>query len=478
MSALTTGERLPHGASRTPGGCSRSRAIVALIAIFVVAASLRLGWLALNSHSVPYAGIAESNGDVARNIIAHDKWFVLNDAVHQPNTSALVDPADVNYRQADAHPHYRPLVLEPPGLAVALAGIWEITPSMRYIYLQAFQLVVDSAMVFLVYYLAHKLFRRRSIGLVAATLYALYLPAILLARIPIGDAWAGWFTIGAVVLVVKWHEDTQRMRWLLFLGLLLGISSYFRPNLALLPVGFALALLPWLGWKASVRLVVVPFLIVAVMLIPWTVRNYDIFHTFVPVRTSLGWTLWGGLGEVQNNFGATGADPDTIRTVLRVHPTYIIGSPKFDHILLDKALAVIESHPVFYLKLVARRILEATVLPTPTGRTTASSGLGKIAVWAEPLLFVVALVSAVVLWRRQPILRWGLAVLAATAITTMVPYVILHIEARYLVATGFVYLILAATGAMTVFDAAVEKRIRRRSTAETRLPLLESADTR
>jgi 4-amino-4-deoxy-L-arabinose transferase-like glycosyltransferase len=427
---------------------------------------------------VAYAGIAESNGDVARNIVAHDKWFVLNDAVHQPSTSALVDPADVNYRQADAHPHYRPLVLEPPGLAVVLAGIWSITPSERYVYLQAFQLLVDSAMVFLVYYLAHKLFRRRSIGLVAAALYALYLPAILLARIPIGDAWAGWFTIGAVVLVVKWRDDAQRTRWLLFLGLLLGISAYFRPNLALLPVGFALALLPWVGWKASGRLVVVPLLVVALVLIPWTVRNYNLFHTFVPVRTSLGWTLWGGLGEVPNHFGATGADPDTIRTVLRVHPTYIIGSPKFDHFLLNKALAVIESHPMFYLKLVARRVLEATVLPTPTGRTTASSGLGKIAVWAEPLLFVVALVSAVVLWRRQPVVRWGVAVLAATAITTMVPYVILHIEERYLVATGFVYLILAAAGAMTAFDRADERRVRGRSTPEIRLTLLESADAR
>jgi 4-amino-4-deoxy-L-arabinose transferase-like glycosyltransferase len=434
---------------------------MALVAIFLIAASFRLGWLAVNSHSVSFAGLAGGNGNVARNVIVHDKWFVYNDAAPRPQTHQLVDPADLNYKSADRSPLYRQAILEPPGLPLVLAGVWTVTGSERFIYLQALQLLIDSCMVFLIYWLSVKLFGRRAVGLLAAGFYALYLPAILVARIPHEDAWAGWFTIAALAIIVKARESPKPGRWLSALGVLLGIGAFFRPNLIILPIGFALALAPWSGYMRALRFAVIPLGIAVILLVPWTVRNYKVFHTFVPVRTSFGWSIWGGLGELPNSFGDTGTDTNTVATVLRVHPSYVIGSPRFDNFLEKESFSAIEAHPLFYLRLVGTRLLHSTVLPTPT-KTAGSSKLASAAAWTVPLLFVLAAISALFSFRLQPSRRWALALLAAVAVTTAIPYLLIHLEARYLIATAFVYLILAGVGGTMILDWARHRSTLRR----------------
>jgi 4-amino-4-deoxy-L-arabinose transferase-like glycosyltransferase len=425
-----------------------------LVAIFVVAVSLRFGWLAVNSHSVRFAGLAAANGDEARNIVTHDRWFVVNDAAPRPPTGRLEDPASVDYRAADAHPRYREAVLEPPAVPLLLAGIWSVTGDQRFIYLQALQLLIDSSMVFLVYWLALKLCDRRSAALLAAALYAIYLPLVLVARIPHGDAWAGYFTMSALALTLKAREADKPGAWLLGLGTLIGVGSYFRPNLLLLPIALALALVPWSGLRRAVRLAVVPLLVSGLFLAPWTLHNYKVFHTLVPVRTSLGWTMWVGLGELPNHFGATGTDANAVETVRRIHPDYAVGSPKFDSVLVRKSLSAIAAHPLFYAKLVGRRLLHATVLPTST--TTASgSGLFRLLSLLQPALFLFAAATGVFLFRRLRWWRGNLALLGAVAAATVLPYVAIHLEARFILATSFVYIILAGAGISAVTQRAV-----------------------
>jgi 4-amino-4-deoxy-L-arabinose transferase-like glycosyltransferase len=436
---------------RPPPAHGRHRGvIIALVTIFVVGASLRFGWLYVNSDSISFASLAEQNADVARNILVHDKWFVLNDASPSP-TIRLIDPADRNYTWADAHPRYRQAILEPPGLPLLMAGTWAVTGSERFVYVQALQLLIDSCMILLVYWLSLRLFRRPTAALVAAAMYALYVPAILLARIPHDDAWAGWVTIGALALFVRARESTRPNGWLAAMGVLLGLGAYFRPNVLLLPIAFAAASVVWVGWRRAVRYATVPILIGALLLVPWTARNYSVFHTFVPVRTSFGWTMWVGLGEVHNDFGATGTDANAVGTVLHAHPSYVVGSPRFDKVLERKAFAAIRAHPLFYLEEVGRRLLEATILPTPT-RTATSSAIAGAGAWALPLLFVLAVGSAALIVCLEPGRRWEVAVLGATAAATVVPFLVIHLEARFLVATAFVYLILTGMGAAIALD--------------------------
>ena len=315
---------------------------------------------------------------------------LTNDAASTTRAIGLVDPASARLPCRRSSSTIPAIDLEPPGPAVLLAGIWSITGDQRFIYLQAVQLLIDSLMVLLVYWLSLKLFKRATAALLASGLYAIYLPLVQVARIPHGDAWAGFTTIAALALYLKARASAHALRWLAAMGGVIGLGAYFRPTVLILPIAFALAAIPWSGWRSSAGIAGIPLLVAVLLLLPWTVRNYEVFHAFVPVRTSFGWTTWVGLGELPNEFGAQGTDANAVATVLREHPRYAVGSPEFDNVLLSKSLSAIRAHPFFFGELVGRRLLESTLVPTPTA-TAKSSRLLWLLSLGQPVLFVLTI---------------------------------------------------------------------------------------
>jgi SAM-dependent methyltransferase len=75
-------------------------------------------------------------------------------------------------------------------------------------------------------------------------------------------------------------------------GALLGATVLVRPFV--LPVIFGLAVACWVakaGWRATLRTTMIPVAVVAVMMVPWTVRNAVTLGAFVPISTNLGDTV-------------------------------------------------------------------------------------------------------------------------------------------------------------------------------------------
>ncbi len=99
----------------------------------------------------------------------------------------------------------------------------------------------------------------------------------------------------ALLLAFVHGRRTNRDRWFVIAGILAGIGSQFRPNLVLLPV--VLAGLNWLlgprTWS-RVRQGALVAIIAAVMLAPWTWRNYQLSRQFLPTSTHGGVQLWYG----------------------------------------------------------------------------------------------------------------------------------------------------------------------------------------
>ena len=154
------------------------------------------------------------------------------------------------------------------------------------------------------------------------------------------------------------------------------------------------------------------------LLVPWTVRNADRFHRFIPIRTGIGQNLWEGLGEVHNNFGAVLDDQVTLNQVHAVRPDLVYGSPAYDSYLEHKAVTAIREHPGVMLHAVARRVAITTF-----GLHTLPGALGIL----EPTPAVLAALIAVL--TRHRFGREGL-LLAAVPIATILPYLLLHVEGR------------------------------------------------
>jgi 4-amino-4-deoxy-L-arabinose transferase-like glycosyltransferase len=453
-----------------------------LILLVAVAFALRLGFFLADPNPGQNSGLAAEQGGVAHNIVSFGRWFVTDRNPNQPKVVEphhLVDPSDV---PLDPHPRFAPDVIEMPGLALVEAAAWKITGDQDYGYVQVLQVLLDSLMVPLVFWIGVRLFRRPRAALIAAGLYAVFPPLAALTKIPHLDTWSVFFTVGITALFLRaldaW-DGARRWRRLIALGVVTGIGMYFRPGIVLLPLALALASLPSGGWRRSLALGGVPLVLALVFIAPWTVRNAEEFHAFIPTRLAGGQSLWEGLGEVHNDYGAVLDDVATERQVHRVRPDLVYGTPAYDNYLGNKAKTVIREHPLFYLRVLARRVVVSTVLlrnsnwaetlesPFDYTRRTGRSALGYVthrpldALWAlligflEPFLFIVGVVTAALTWRRYH--REHL-LLAAVVVATLAPYILLHFEPRYALPASFVYLLLFGLAADLSLDRVAARR--------------------
>jgi 4-amino-4-deoxy-L-arabinose transferase-like glycosyltransferase len=363
------------------------------------------------------AGLTVYQGEMARNIVDHGKWFVVNQEAlalmgEQMQTvhGRLVDPEEINFSAVDQDPKYKPEILEVPGLAVPLAGLWWAAGAQRYSYVRWLQIVLDSVMVLLVYWIALQLTQNTRVALTSSLLYALWPGAIVLSKTPSLDSWAGFCVIAALALFLWARSSRWRMARLSLLGALIGVGVYFRPFVILLPIAFAFAELKRRSWRHTLETALVPTLVAAVFIAPWTLRNFVEFHRFIPMRIGIGQALWEGLGETPNSFGAANNDEAALRFVHMHRPDLKYPTPAFDDFLLHKSLHGIAGHPLHYLELVVRRALSLI-----------------------PCLLALA-------WRRR--FPFDRALLVATAVAVVGPYLFLRMEDRFWLPTMFAYLIL------------------------------------
>jgi 4-amino-4-deoxy-L-arabinose transferase-like glycosyltransferase len=441
--------------------------------VVLVAAALAARWafFLADPHPAEQSNLSAVSGEMARNIADHGRWFVLDQRAiaHvkslQNRQGRLIDPEDINYERFDRRPRTEPEVLQPPGEAVLLAGLWKVTGDERYVYLQVLQVLLDAAMVPLVFWIALRLYDRPRAALGAAGAYAVFLPLAALPRVPHLDTWAVTLTIAVTALFLRGLEGRRSTAWLTATGLLAGLGAFFRPSIALIPVALAVAAAASTGWRPALRLAAIPLAVVVLVLVPWTIRNYDEFNRFIPVRTGLGQNLWEGLGEGANSIGAVEDDIGAQRFVQSRHPGLRYGSPEWDDELRRAALDGIRDHPQEYLKTAGRRVVRATIaLHNPTWiegtdprltdapRDSVSHAVRRpwdgvrLGLYAllEPIVFLLAAATLVATWRSL----WRRHVfLIAVVVVSLVTYVALHFEPRYVLPATFAYLILCGLGA-------------------------------
>lgn len=389
-----------------------------------------------------------------------------------------MDPADVDYSDADADPRYVDQNVVPAGPVLILAALWKVTGDKSYIYMQVLQIVLDSLMVVLIWWISMRLFRDRRAALVAAALYALFLPIASFMRLPYYDPWAIFLTIAAFAQLLR-VLDSPSIRRLAGLGAIIGVGLYFHPTMALLPIAFALALLPARGWRFAARVAVVPLVVTAAFGAPWTIKNYVEHEKFIATRSTAGQVLWQGLGQLDNDFGAERDDNATERMVRRERPELRYGTIEYDEFLRERAVEEIKEHPGFWAKLVAFRLADSTFLMQSSewagkSRTRFDERDGSIpsfvvsrpldaaivglSLLLEPFVFLLAMATVLLTWRR---LRQEHLLLLAVPVGTMAAPILLDSDWRYLVPASFAYMILAGLGVSLLVD-----RVRASNAAE------------
>jgi 4-amino-4-deoxy-L-arabinose transferase-like glycosyltransferase len=409
---------------------SRNRIRLAVVLVLGLGLGLRAAVYFEAPKAPDGAGLAAEQGLMARNIVDHGRWFVVNPAAadlvtkRQIRESRLIDLSQIDFSKVDRASDATPIVDQMPGIAVVLAGIWWVTGDQTYTSLQWLQILIDTAMVLLVYWIASRLTRSTPVAMMSALLYALWPGAIVLAKRPVLDTWAGFFAIGCVAVFVWAREQPASRSRLVLLGLVAGVGIYFRPFLVLLPAALALVATPGGGWRRRLVWIFAPTIVALLVLAPWTIRNYYEFNRFIPTRTGVGQALFEGTGL------AARGDQSAKSYVKRHRRGATYGSPAYDDFLLSGAARAIADHPSLYLSRIGRR----------AGR------------------FLLPCLLIVFAWRR-----WrsaGLIAVAAAA-AIVLPYLLIGDDTRFYLPAAFAYIILVAMAA----EVAVAKVFRRKALA-------------
>ena len=209
------------------------------------------------------------------------------------------------------------------------------------------------------------------------------IPVFLLARQAFGERvakWAGWgwafspygiyygadwawstclVTLElACLFLFAWRlENSSRIRdWLLF-GALCGIAALTEP--------VVLAVLPLLGiytlyrrlrlsrpWKAQTVAVALAGIAV---LSPWLIRNYELFHRFIPVRSGFGLELYIGNNGYSQHWVNRTLHPNHSDAELSEYERD--GEIAYMDHKLHQAKDYIRSHPAWFAWMTMRRII-------------------------------------------------------------------------------------------------------------------------
>ncbi len=263
---------------------------------------------------------------------------------------------------------FTPFYQLPPGTSTLLAGTYWIFGRYQFIYLRVIQAIIDSLGCLLIFLVGRELFSRR-VGLISAFLYAVWLPIAYLSTWPLYDALMPFITLVCLYFFVVGVKK-KALKFYILSGLFAGVGCYFQPTILLLPLFFGLGLLIYSWHKSNlgrqiaytVKITAISMAILALVITPWTVRNYYVTGSIIVMRPGPWSGLWAGFGEFgENPVGAELFSYNESYELAKKELGYDVEymSPAYQAFFKTKVLNAIKEHPGWYASLVAKRIPRA-----------------------------------------------------------------------------------------------------------------------
>jgi len=263
--------------------------------------------------------------------------------------------------------------------------------------------------------------------------------------------------LGTVILwaTLELAESSRWRDWCSY-GLLWGFTLMTNPALG--------SLLPFLlGWAAyrtyrknrapgetklrAMNLTLASAGIAVLCCVPWTARNYMVFHRLIPLRSNLPLELYIGNNE---NYGPKAPWPARITKERELLRYFRMDEMAFMDEEQRKALAFMRAYPAIELKLTAKRFVAFwTGLPDPVQSfLSTDSLLVRVLLLCNALAGLGALLGIVtLLWKRSPYAF----PLAAYPLVYPWLYYLTHPNLRYRHPIDPVVLMLGALAVVSLF---------------------------
>jgi 4-amino-4-deoxy-L-arabinose transferase-like glycosyltransferase len=244
-------------------------------------------------------------------------------------------------------------------LVFRLFGSYSPSSAIATLVMQSF---VSSLVVIPIYFIGKRLFSQGA-GYIAALLWVFY-PSSL--KYAIKSVWSSSLTaLGLALMVLLFLRLSYRSErtWdALLCGLVIGLTALSNPVV----ITFAPVAALWLLWRSRGnlkttlgQLAVIGITAIA-LLMPWIIRNYRIFHQFVPVKSTFGVNLWqGNYGPNINQWTAGKGfwyKVEDLFTEEEVAYLLSLNEVERANIFRDRAIEFIVTNPGTFVKYTLQRI--------------------------------------------------------------------------------------------------------------------------
>ncbi len=255
--------------------------------------------------------------------------------------------------------------------------------------------------------------------------------------------WEGGLAVflatGLLALIVTTDASaTTSWRRRFAIALLAALLFFVNPPLGV--AGYAMAaILLWrrFEWRSYPATVGMAAGVLVAVLAPWTIRNYEAFGRFIPLRSNAGLEL-----ALANHPAAVSGDNQQGVFLARLYAIHPNGNPPvfarmkamggespYAAMLGKETNAWIASHPVDFARISLRHLVQFYFPPAwlwdVYGKFSQGTLVKQFVMWATALLGLVGAVCAVVVWRGRFIYA------AVAALVPALPYLLVQPILRY-----------------------------------------------
>jgi len=204
----------------------------------------------------------------------------------------------------------QPTVFIMPGLSFLIALFVLVFGKFSgLIAFRIFQVLLQTISQILIFQIAKKAFCRK-VAVLAVFLDALYIPEIWITNLILTEVTFKFLIICLIYASGRAMHKREASAYV-WVGLAWSLATLFRPTIALYA-----GVLPFLWWysKYSLKEVIKYLLVILTIffsiLSPWWIRNYQVFHKFIPLTLASGNPMLQGtyIGGEKSSIVANGTD--------------------------------------------------------------------------------------------------------------------------------------------------------------------------
>lgn len=353
------------------------------------------------------------------------------------------------YYEVDGRP--MPSAFMPPGYAIFLVMVFRVFGEQTvaaYVMIEALNVLAGVLLVALTYRLA-RIYWPQQTALLASLFAALYPPFVYMATEVANINFYLVLNVAVVLFISIYLEESRKLIYLAGAGALLGLLVMFRAEtLALIPILSALMLLKV---RAHGRHVSIFAALALLMLAPWVVRNYWVFHRFIPTTTAMPVVLWYGHNSQANGTQRTGwgssssvmQPSPTMQAEMARVPAGADYEIRLHQIYLREALQFLLHHPRAEFRLLGEKAFYYWTFDMHHPKA------------AHPAYWIPALVLVILFWTgvicQRGLLRKRYSLFTVYILFSMMLALIFHVLPRYRMLVEPLMIPFAAHGALYLY---------------------------